>query len=217
MVVYIITWRGLAALLILAQGQCESQRSGMGISRNSHAFFVSRHKHHYSRRIREQEATINPSIGMNLLKKQLFVTACILFLTSCGDFMTGMAGGMYGYGTSGYGLPYYLQPNVAAQNAVNQMKSQMNTNINWQSGSYVPVTTSGSVPVTTGGSTTGSSTPSTSSRVCVTCHGGGKCNGCNGTGKRTDNQYGTGRSSTISCGVCGGNGICIVCKGSGHR
>ena len=29
-VVNIITWRGLAALLILGMGQCEGMRSGMG-------------------------------------------------------------------------------------------------------------------------------------------------------------------------------------------
>lgn len=40
-VVNIITWRGLAALLILAQGQCEGLNTGIGGSRNSHAFFVS--------------------------------------------------------------------------------------------------------------------------------------------------------------------------------
>lgn len=40
-VVNIITWRGLAALLILVQGQCEGLTAGMGESRNSHAFFVS--------------------------------------------------------------------------------------------------------------------------------------------------------------------------------
>ena len=27
---YIVTWRGLAALLILVQGQCEGLRAGMG-------------------------------------------------------------------------------------------------------------------------------------------------------------------------------------------
>ena len=37
--VYNITWRGLTALLILAWGQCESLTTGMGESRNSHAFF----------------------------------------------------------------------------------------------------------------------------------------------------------------------------------
>ena len=41
MVVNIVTWRGLAALLILGMGQCESLKSGMGEGRNSHAFFVS--------------------------------------------------------------------------------------------------------------------------------------------------------------------------------
>ena len=30
MFVYIITWRGLAALLILVQGQCEGLTAGMG-------------------------------------------------------------------------------------------------------------------------------------------------------------------------------------------
>ncbi len=40
--VYIIAWRGLAALLILVWGQCEGLRAGMGEKvRFSHAFFVS--------------------------------------------------------------------------------------------------------------------------------------------------------------------------------
>ena len=39
---YIFTWRGLAALLILAWRQCEGLNSGMGESRNSHAFFISK-------------------------------------------------------------------------------------------------------------------------------------------------------------------------------
>jgi len=41
MVVYIIAWRGLAALLILDWGQCEGLNAGMGRCRNSHAFFIS--------------------------------------------------------------------------------------------------------------------------------------------------------------------------------
>ena len=40
-VVNIITWRGLAALLILGKGQCEGLNAGMSESRISHAFFVS--------------------------------------------------------------------------------------------------------------------------------------------------------------------------------
>lgn len=40
MVVYIITWRGLAALLILDWGQCEGLNAGMGRSSYSHAFFL---------------------------------------------------------------------------------------------------------------------------------------------------------------------------------
>ena len=37
-VVNIVTWRGLAALLILGEGQCEGLNAGMGEGRNSHAF-----------------------------------------------------------------------------------------------------------------------------------------------------------------------------------
>ena len=39
-VVYIIAWRGLAALLILNTGQCEGLIVGMGEGRISHAFFI---------------------------------------------------------------------------------------------------------------------------------------------------------------------------------
>ena len=42
LVVFIITWRGLTALLILTWGQCEGLSIGMGEEvRISHAFFVS--------------------------------------------------------------------------------------------------------------------------------------------------------------------------------
>ena len=42
MVVYIITWRGLAALLILEEGQCEGLNTGMGEKlRTPMPFFVS--------------------------------------------------------------------------------------------------------------------------------------------------------------------------------
>ena len=39
--IYNVAWRGLTALLILDWGQCEGLNTGMGESRNSHAFFVS--------------------------------------------------------------------------------------------------------------------------------------------------------------------------------
>ena len=41
-IVNIITWRGLAALLILDWGQCEGLNAGMGRCSYSHAFFYFR-------------------------------------------------------------------------------------------------------------------------------------------------------------------------------
>lgn len=125
------------------------------------------------------------------MRNLLIAISCLIALCSCGDFMTGMANGLYG-GMGGYGMPY------------------------WSADSSYPVTSSTITPASSG-SNTGSSTTSTSRRVCVTCHGGGKCNSCGGTGKRTDNYYGTGRSSTATCGVCNGRGSCTVCGGSGYR
>ena len=48
---FIIAWRGLAALLILEVRQCESLKSGIGRSRNPHAFFISRFKRLNSKQI----------------------------------------------------------------------------------------------------------------------------------------------------------------------
>ena len=148
------------------------------------------------------------------MKAILISAICIVLLSSCGDYMSGMTTGMYGIG--GYGVPYYLQPNIAAQNAASQLKNHLSTNINWSAGTYIPstITSTSSIPVNSG-NVTGTST--TSRRICSTCHGGGKCNSCGGSGKRTDNYFGTGRSSTITCGVCGGRGTCIVCGGSGYK
>ena len=42
-----ITWRGLAALLILGKRQCEGLNAGMGRSSYSHAFFVSADYHDF--------------------------------------------------------------------------------------------------------------------------------------------------------------------------
>ena len=58
---------------------------------------------------------------------------------------------------------------------------------------------------------------STSRPICRTCHGGGKCNSCGGSGNRTDNYLGTGVNKSKRCGVCGGNGNCSVCNGTGYR
>lgn len=144
-------------------------------------------------------------------------------LTSCGSFWEGM-GGVSGGGYGMYGgVPYGLQPNVAAARAGQVIRNQTQQQIDnfWTSGAAysepvvtTPVVTSSSSSY--GGSTTSSSSSSSGS-VCVTCHGGGKCNSCHGSGMRTDNQFGTGTSSSVKCGVCGGSGICSVCRGSGKR
>ena len=123
------------------------------------------------------------------MKKVLFAAICIVFLSSCGDFMTGMASGMLGAGYYGGGYGYY--PDVA-----NQFSG---STINWSSGPVAAATPSVSAPASSGSTTKSSST--SSRRVCVTCQGGGKCNSCGGSGKRTDNYFGTGRSSTVTCGV----------------
>ena len=60
------------------------------------------------------------------VKKQISVIAAIAImcstLSSCGLGGYGMGGfGGYGMGMGVPGLPYYLQPNVALQNSVNQI------------------------------------------------------------------------------------------------
>lgn len=116
-----------------------------------------------------------------------------------------MASGMLGAGYYGGGYVYY--PNVANQFS--------DSTINWSLGSVAATTLPVSTPVTSGSTTKAS--PSSTRRVCVACHGGGKCNSCGGSGKRTDNYYGTGRSSTVTCGGCSGRGTCSVCGGSGYK
>lgn len=55
-----------------------------------------------------------------------------------------------------------------------------------------------------------------SSDLCLSCYGDKKCSQCHGTGKRTDNLFGTGQDPTHDCGICGGDGICPKCNGAGR-
>lgn len=56
----------------------------------------------------------------------------------------------------------------------------------------------------------------TTSNLCMTCEGDGKCIGCHGSGYRTDNMFGTGVDYSKTCGVCNGKKICTPCKGTGR-
>ena len=47
---------------------------------------------------------------------------------------------------------------------------------------------------------------------CSHCANTRKCPSCGGDGRRTDNLFGTGKSTTADCGVCGGSGRCPYCK-----
>lgn len=47
---------------------------------------------------------------------------------------------------------------------------------------------------------------------CLSCHGTGKCNGCNGYGGLTSTSDGR-----VVCEVCNGSGLCSICGGSGER
>lgn len=144
---------------------------------------------------------------MNKLYSIIFLFASILLL-SC-DVMQGAFAGMGGYGYGGNQFnPWNYYNGPAPQ---------------WSSGntfSTVPVTTT-TVPVqsysggtsSSSSSTTSSSSSSSSGRnFCTQCAGTKNCSTCRGTGKRTDNYYGTGQSSTARCGVCGGSGKCPYCK-----
>lgn len=159
------------------------------------------------------------------VKKQISVIAAIAImcstLSSCGLGGYGMGGfGGYGMGMGVPGLPYYLQPNVALQNSVNQINSNMQQAA--ASGMFTPApvtSTSSSYSGSTSTATTNKSSSSTQQKrdgLCPTCCGDGKCYQCHGSGMRTDNMFGTGTSSKVKCGICGGDGKCKKCYGRGR-
>ena len=135
--------------------------------------------------------------------KQLFLLSLLaLCFSGCStSFMQGMAAGMSnfgnygGYGTYGNGLNSgYVMP------------------------AATPVATGYSPSSYSGGSSssysssTSSSSSSSSSKFCRSCSNTRTCTQCHGTGKRTDNLFGTGSDPTVKCGICGGSGRCPYCK-----
>ncbi len=133
---------------------------------------------------------------MNQFKQLFLLSLFVLCLSGCGtSFMQGMAAGMRGYGNyGGYGIyngynAGYAMPAVAPV-------------AGYDATSY------------SGGTTSTSSTTSNSSSksFCRSCSNTRTCTQCHGTGKRTDNMFGTGSDPTVKCGICGGSGRCPYCK-----
>lgn len=187
------------------------------------------------------------------MKRYSFIASLftiMLILTSCSsNFWEGMAagmggfgggmygggmygGGMYGGGASMYsGVPYGLQPNVAADAAASSVMNNVTSNVwnnanegqkiidnmakdVWKNG--VPAT-----PVQTGG---GSSTSSSSSSRSTSSSSGHRCNLCKGTGRKVRESWSGDKTSTkwcnecnksvgmghshTNCDLCGGDGWC---------
>lgn len=51
---------------------------------------------------------------------------------------------------------------------------------------------------------------------CGTCHGSGRCIGCNGTGDMGDSYNLHDEKIVMRCSACSGSGRCLSCHGSGH-
>lgn len=162
-------------------------------------------------------------------------------LSSCDSLLQGMAGygnvynpyGMYNpYATPIGVLPYYLQPEVfaeqakktveqsaqqAAQQAVQNAKQFQNIiNSMPVTPVYVPVTTESSTQSTTSYSGNNSSSGSTSGRNCRLCLGTGRCQTCNGRGYYDEIGIGSGRHACPNC-ASNHNGKCSSCNGTGKQ
>ncbi|MCR5037789.1 MAG: hypothetical protein K6A94_00415 [Bacteroidales bacterium] len=177
--------------------------------------------------------------------KTLAMSALVLLslsLTSC-EFMMGMvegmAAGMAGYGSYGYGygpgvytpsyggttVPSYKQQSIQTQvqgtaNFNQQMNQVMQNNMNAISNMPAPTTAPIMVPQTTSTSSSSSNNSSSSHQVkkphadykdCHICHGSGVCSTCGGKGWY-NNPYGTGR---VECSNCSKTGKCRTCNGTG--
>jgi len=125
-------------------------------------------------------------------------------LTSCNSMLQGMAAGMNGGygGYGGYGYNYGASQYFNTSNYGSIMSAPVSVpNTSWtNSSSY------------SSGTGTSSGTNSSSSNFCKTCSNTKKCYVCHGSGKRTDNLFGTGQGSTVKCGVCRGTGRCPSCS-----
>ena len=122
-------------------------------------------------------------------------------------------------------VPYGMQPNVAVENAYNQIQSNMQEqykhywdNVNPNSMSTTPAPSSApsssynnktsNKRTNTTSNRRNSSTPRTSQHD--RCNGTGKCNTCNGSG-----QMWVGNSKK-RCVNCNGTGRCSGCNGTGR-
>jgi len=138
------------------------------------------------------------------------------FWSAMGTGLGNYGGGMYGGGASMYsGVPYGLQPNVAADAAAKTVMNNVTSNI-WNNG--VPVTP---VPTSGGGSYVNSSSGSSQSSSAGSGH---RCRLCNGTGRKVRESWASDKTSTkwcseckksvgmghshTSCDLCGGDGWC---------
>lgn len=147
-------------------------------------------------------------------------------------------GGMYGGGASMYsGVPYGLQPNVAADAAASSVMNNVTSNV-WNNanegqkyienvskdiwkngvpatpvqsgGGGVQTTTTNTYGSSTNSSSAGSRSSSSSGTTCFLCHGIKKCWTCNG--KQTYLSNG----KYIKCPNCT-DGLCSHCHGTGLK
>ena len=115
-------------------------------------------------------------------------------------------------------VPYNLRPDVAAENAYNQMMNQMTEhywdNVNPNQINTVPngVDYSTATPPPSSNNSTNSSPSSNSPRRSQhdMCNGTGKCRTCNGSGLMWVG------SNKKRCVNCSGSGRCSGCNGTGR-
>lgn len=112
-------------------------------------------------------------------------------------------------------VPYGLQPNIAVENAYNQMMNNMqNYCDHYWDNVTVPATPVPSTPIVVPDNTTTTTTPNSSNRPRTSqhdmCNGTGKCRTCNGTGEMWVGNI------KKRCVNCNGSGKCSGCRGTGR-
>ena len=155
---------------------------------------------------------------MRKLLSAFYLILLSLTLTSCGALMTGMLMGLSSYPAASSSC--YNSWNIPSWDNPTYFQYLPPVAPSWGSiGSYsVPESSSSFSSSSSSSSTSTHEDHSTkSTKLCPICAGSGKCDSCHGSGKRTDNMFGTGTDYTKDCGVCGGTGICPHCHGAGRR
>lgn len=144
--------------------------------------------------------------SLALLSAVLFFTSCTAFLSGVAEGMASYANGMYG----GYGLTSTPMATPAQSfPSMNTLPSVPMETPSWDAVFSTPVST-GSYDYSSPSGTTIQS-GSSGSNFCRTCSNTRKCYVCHGTGKRTDNLFGTGVDYSKDCGICRGTGKCPSC------